>query len=198
MGAMSVGIVRLTQSSIGKKVIMAVTGLVWIGFVVFHMYGNLKVLGGPVYFNEYAEGLREVGHPIFGRLHLLTVARLGLLVAIVLHFWSFVMLTRQSREARPTAYAKTKRLTTTSASLYMRYGGIYILLFIIYHLAHFTWGIPGIHPEFIHGDAYHNLVTGFQNLVLYPRRHLLDRPGSAGYAPLSRHLEYVPNIGPKQ
>ncbi len=163
MSAMSVGIVRLTQSSIGKKVIMAITGLIWIGFVAGHMYGNLKVFGGPVYFNEYAEGLRELGHPLFGRLHLLTVARVTLLAALALHFWAFISLTKQSQTARKTNYAKTKRLRTSSASLYMRYGGIYILFFIIFHLAHLTWGVPGVHPDFHHGDAYNNLVIGFQS-----------------------------------
>ena len=163
MGVANLGVLKLYQTSIGKKVVMAVTGLLWIGFVFFHMYGNLKVFGGAAYFNEYAEGLREVGHPIFGRLHLLTLARLGLIVTILLHIWSAWSLTQQSHAARPTAYLQTKRLATNYASLTIRWGGVAILLFLIFHLAQFTWGIPGIHPDFIPGDAYHNLVVGFQS-----------------------------------
>ena len=74
-------VMTLHRTTIGKKFIMAVTGLIYVGYVLLHMYGNLKAFLGPVYFNEYAEGLRELGAPIFGHLHLLTVARIVLVVA---------------------------------------------------------------------------------------------------------------------
>lgn len=168
MGVTTLGVVQLTQSSIGKKVIMAVTGLIWIGFVFFHMYGNLKVFGGPAYFNEYAEGLREIGHPIFGRTHLLWIARLGLIGAIVAHVWAAYTLTQQSRTARPIGYAHQQHLETNFASLTIRWGGVAILLFLIFHIAHFTLGVPGVHPDFRWDDAYHNLVTGFQSYFYLP------------------------------
>jgi succinate dehydrogenase / fumarate reductase cytochrome b subunit len=171
MSAMSIGVLRLTQTSIGKKVIMAVTGLIGVGFVMFHMYGNLKVfefMAGPEYasaeqhFNEYAETLRTFGEPIFGYTHLLWIARLVLIVAVVLHVWAAYSLALESYEARSTKYIKHKKLKATFASTYMRVSGTIILIFLILHLAHFTWGIPGIHPDFRRGEAYHNLVVGFQ------------------------------------
>lgn len=158
-------VMTLTRSTIGKKVIMAVTGLVWVGFLVFHMYGNLKVFQGAAYFNEYSEGLRHIGHPIFGAHHLLWVARLVLLGAVVLHVWAAIDLTRAARRARPDSYAVKKRVQADYASVTMRYGGAAIFFFLLYHLAHFTWGVRAVHPDFIHGDAYHNLVVGFQNPV---------------------------------
>ncbi len=154
--------VALYRTSIGKKAVMAVTGLIWIGYVVMHMYGNLKAFQGPVYFNEYAEGLRELGAPVFGHLHLLTIARIVLLVSIVLHVWSAWSLYQQARYARPFGYAERKVVQANYASLTMRLGGTVILLFIIYHLMHLTWGVPLVHPDFVRGDPYHNLVTGFQ------------------------------------
>lgn len=168
MSASTIGVLRLYQSSIGKKVIMAVTGLIWVGYVLLHMYGNLKVFGGPVYFNEYAEGLREIGHPIFGRLHLLTIARLVLAASLIAHVWAAWSVSRQSWSARLKNYDRTKRLTTNPASLTIRWGGVAIFLFIIFHLAHLTLGIPGVHPNFVPGDAYHNLVLGFQSYFYIP------------------------------
>lgn len=158
-------VMTLTRSTIGKKVIMAVTGLVWVGFLAFHMYGNLKVFQGAAYFNEYSEGLRHIGRPIFGAYHLLWVARLVLLGAVVLHVWAAIDLARAARRARPDGYAVKKRVQADYASVTMRYGGAAIFFFILYHLAHFTWGVRGVHPDFIPGNAYHNLVVGFQNPV---------------------------------
>lgn len=153
----------LYQSSIGKKAIMAVTGAIWIGYVIMHMYGNLKAFQGSAYFNAYAEGLREIGHPIFGHLHLLTLARVILLVAILLHVWSALTLTRQARRARPSKYAVKSRVQANYASLTMRWGGVAILLFLLYHLAQLTWGLPFIKSDFIRGDPYFNLVSSFQS-----------------------------------
>lgn len=166
----AVGISTLYRSSIGRKVIMAVTGLIWIGFVVFHMYGNTKIFAGRTYFNEYAHGLRELGAPLFGHLHLLTLMRGALVVAIVAHVWAAYTLAQQARAARPVGYAVQKSEKSTFASQYIRWGGIAILFFIIYHLAHFTWGVPVVHGNFIHGDPYSNVVNGFQsvpNVFLY-------------------------------
>jgi succinate dehydrogenase / fumarate reductase cytochrome b subunit len=163
-----VGVLSLHRTTIGKKVIMAVTGLIWIGFVTFHMYGNLKAFGGPDYFNAYAEGLREIGEPIFGRTHLLWIARLILGAAFLLHVWAFYELYQQNQQSRSTPYVMHTRLQANQAALTMRYGGVAILLFVIYHLLHFTLGAPVIHPDFIWDDAYHNLVTGFQSYFYIP------------------------------
>jgi succinate dehydrogenase / fumarate reductase cytochrome b subunit len=162
--------VALYRSSIGKKALMALTGLIWIGYVVMHMYGNLKAFTGSEHFNEYAEGLRYLGAPIFGYLHLLTIARIVLVAAIVVHIWAAYSLWIAARAARPSSYASRRVVQANYASVTMRYGGTVILLFVIFHLAHLTWGINPVHPDYIRGDAYHNLVVGFSSLpvvILY-------------------------------
>lgn len=156
-----VGALTLYRSTIGRKIIMAVTGLIGIGFVLGHMYGNLKVFIGPEYFNEYAEGLRELGAPVFGHTHLLWVFRVVLLAAVVLHVWAAYSLYQDSQRARPKNYAQRHTLQATLASLYMRVGGTLLFIFVILHLAHFTWGLPGIHPNFSQTDVYQNLIVGF-------------------------------------
>jgi succinate dehydrogenase / fumarate reductase cytochrome b subunit len=155
-------VMTLTRSTIGKKAIMAVTGLIWIGFLAFHMYGNLKVFQGPVYFNEYAESLRALGAPLFSHLHLLTVLRVIVTAAVLLHIWAALTLTNTARSARPQGYQMKRRVQASYASITMRYGGVAIGLFLLYHLAHFTWlALPG---GYVKGDAYGNLVLGFQNI----------------------------------
>ena len=124
-------VLALPRTTIGKKAIMALTGLVYIGFVVGHMYGNLKIFLGQAYFNEYAEGLRAFGAPLLGHLHFLYIARAILLVSIVAHIWAAVSLTRQARAARPTAYKVTRRQEADYASLTMRWGGVAIFFFLI-------------------------------------------------------------------
>ncbi len=156
-------VLTLPRTTIGKKAIMAVTGLFYIGFVLIHMYGNIKVFFGAQYFNEYAEGLRSFGEPLLGHLHFLYIMRFLLIAALGLHIWAAVSLTRQARAARATNYSMVRRQEADYASLTMRWGGIALFFFIIYHLAHFTWGIPTIHANFTPGDAYGNLVYGFQN-----------------------------------
>lgn len=168
MGALNVGVFRLYRSSIGKKVIMAVTGLVWIGYVVMHMYGNIKAFWGPEYFNEYAEGLRALGSPVFGHGHLLWIARLVLIPTILLHIWAAWELSQRNWQGRTTNYTQHTKVHANMASLTMRWGGVAILLFIIYHVLHITLGAPGVHPDFIWDDAYHNLVVGFQSYFYIP------------------------------
>lgn len=154
--------VAVYRSSIAKKAVMALTGLVGIGYVLAHMYGNLKVFQGEEYFNAYAEGLRSLGAPIFGHAHLLWVIRIVLLAAVILHVWSAVSLTRQAQRARPEKYAVHHRVQADYASVTMRYGGTVLFLFLLFHLAHFTWGVQGIHNDFVAGDPYHNVISGFQ------------------------------------
>ena len=170
MSVTSLGILRLTQSSVGKKVIMAITGVIGIGFVFGHMYGNLKVFFGEEEFGAYAIGLREFGEPIFTHSEPLWIARIVLLAAVVLHVWAAWSLSRESQQARSTKYAQHKTLKTNLAALYMRVGGVILLIFIIFHLMHFTWGVPGIHPNFVweESGAYHNLVVGFQSYAFLP------------------------------
>ena len=92
------GVLTLYRTSVGKKVIMALTGFILVGFVAFHMYGNTKLYQGPEVFNAYAAGLRELGHPVLGYEHLLWIARVVLLSSVVLHFWSALALTGKGQK----------------------------------------------------------------------------------------------------
>ncbi len=149
------------RSTLAKKAVMAVTGLILFGFVLGHMVGNLKLYLGAEALNHYAEGLRDVGAPFFGHGQALWVARIGLIVAVLLHIWSAWALTRIAHRARPKAYAVVDRQAATYASRTMRWGGVILLFFIVYHLLHLTFGTA--HADFNPQDVYHNVVSGFQN-----------------------------------
>jgi succinate dehydrogenase / fumarate reductase cytochrome b subunit len=168
MGVLSIAAVNLYRTSIGKKVIMALTGLIGIGFVIVHMYGNLKVFIGAEYFNTYSEGLRGLGAPIFGHTHLLWISRMVLLAAVVLHVWAAWSLYQDSQRARSVEYIKHTKIQATVAALYIRVGGVILFIFIILHLMHFTWGVPGVHPDFSQTDVYRNLVIGFRSYGYLP------------------------------
>lgn len=157
-----VSTLALYRSTIGKKVVMALTGLILVGFVVAHMVGNLKIYLGPEAINEYGHFLREVGEPLFPRETLLWIARLVLLGSVGLHIVAATQLTILDRASRPQRYAYQKPQQATYASLTMRYGGLIILLFVIYHILHFTVGAVGYSgARFIEGDVYHNVIAGF-------------------------------------
>jgi len=149
------------RTSIGKKLLMAGSGVVLLGFIIFHELGNLKVYLGLKEFNGYAAGLRTLGEPIFPRTYLLWGARIILYSAFVVHIITAIQLSRQSRAARKTRYEHPGRVQANPASSTMRWGGLALLLFLIFHLAMFTWG--WIHPgyTFVRGHAYQNLVSGF-------------------------------------
>ena len=144
-------------STIGRKAVMAVTGVFLVGFVVAHMVGNLQVYLGPAAMNHYARFLREVLHGSG-----LWIARATLLTAVTLHIWAAATLTLESWRARPVKYRRWKADESTYASRTMRWGGVILLLFIVYHLLHFTFGT--VHPDFVPGDVYHNFVAGFQSV----------------------------------
>lgn len=149
----------LTHSLVGKKVLMAVTGVILLGFLVGHVYGNLKIFQGPGHFNAYAEGLRTLGAPLFGRGHLLWIARLVLLAALAGHVWAAWAVTQASRHARPVRYRRLHLVETTYAARTMRWGGVLILLFVTYHLLDFTFGPAN--PGFVPGNVYRNVVASF-------------------------------------
>ena len=150
----------LTRSAVGKKAVMAVSGIVLFGYVLLHMLGNLKLYEGPQKLDAYAGFLREVGSPLVPPEGLLWVVRVVLLVAVVLHVWSAWALTRMSYAARPVGYEKRDAVAMSYASRTMRWGGVILLLFIVYHLLHLTTGT--LHPRFMPGAVYHNIVTGLQ------------------------------------
>jgi succinate dehydrogenase / fumarate reductase cytochrome b subunit len=154
-------VLNLYRSSVGKKVLMAVTGVIFVLFVVGHMYGNLKAFYGPESFNHYAEFLREMGAPLLMHGQLLWIIRIALLVAVLLHVVPAVQLWLTGNKARPVGYAHGLELEeTTVGARTMRWGGVLLFVFVVFHLLHLTVG--SLHPNFIPGDAYNNLVVGFQ------------------------------------
>lgn len=151
----------LYRSSIGKKALMAVSGLLLAGFVVAHMLGNLKMFQGAEAMDAYAVFLRELGYPVLPEYGLLWIARLALLGAVGIHAVAAFQLWQQSRKARPTGYRKEDSQVFSYASRTMRWGGVIVLLFVVYHILHFTTGT--VHPDFEYGMVYANVVVGFQN-----------------------------------
>lgn len=148
------------RSSIGMKLLMAVTGLIFVGFVAVHAYGNLMVLAGADQFNAYAHHLRTFGQPMLPYGGLLWILRVGLLVSLALHVWSAITLWGRANGARTTPYAVKKAAASSLASRTMRYGGILLLLFIVFHLLHLT--THTIHPQGKVPTPYENVIGSFQ------------------------------------
>lgn len=143
----------------GKKAAMAVSGAILLLYVIGHMIGNLKVYQGPESYNEYAEWLRVFGAPAVAGGAALWAVRIVLLVAVIVHVVAAIQLARRARTARGSRYERYDPQVFSYASRTMRWGGVIIFLFVLYHLAHFTWGTA--HGDFVRGDVYHNFVTGF-------------------------------------
>jgi succinate dehydrogenase / fumarate reductase cytochrome b subunit len=155
-----IGALTLYQTSIGKKVVMAVTGVILYGYVILHMLGNLKIFTGATHFNDYAVWLREVGYPLFDHGTLLWIARVVVLGSVVIHAIVAYQVTRQDLRARPSGYAGRRNLASTYASRTMRWGGVILGLFLIYHLLHLTTGtLLAGHQG--HEAAYQNVVLAF-------------------------------------
>ncbi len=152
---------ELYRSSVGKKYVMAVTGVVLIGFVIGHMLGNLKMyLGaatnGRYEIDHYGEFLREMGAPILPHGVLLWIVRLVLIASFAAHMHAAYALTMVNRRARVVSYqSKRDYVAANWASRSMRYTGIIVILFVFWHLADLTWGLTS--DRFQHGDVYNNL-----------------------------------------
>jgi succinate dehydrogenase / fumarate reductase cytochrome b subunit len=145
------------ETTIGKKVVMAVSGLVVIGWLVAHMLGNAAIFAGPEAVNHYAGLLRNNPPILWGQ-------RIVMLAALGSHIHAAFALWARNNEARPRSYAQRKDLATNYAALTMRYGGITLLAFIIYHLLHLTVGMTGhLGYEFNPEDVYNNVVLGFSH-----------------------------------
>lgn len=152
----------LFDTTLGKKAIMALSGMVLFGFTVGHMLGNLQIFAGPEVFNQYAKTLQGLGP-------LLWAARGILLTALVLHIVAAVSLYSRSAAARPVRYHSRKNIATNYAAITMMVSGPLIFLFLLYHLAHFTF--PGVamgayaHSHHgqgpLDGNVYANVVNGF-------------------------------------
>ena len=134
---------------------MAVTGLIMVAYLITHVLANLLVFQGPSNINAYSAFLHGTGGALWA-------ARLVLLAALVLHIIAAVQLASRRFEARPVRYAGGREpQVSTWASRTIRWGGALILAFLVYHILHFTVGTA--HPDFVEGDPYHNVTTGFHN-----------------------------------
>ncbi len=158
---MTVAAPRLYSTYVGKKYAMAVSGIVLMLFVLGHMIGNLKVYLGAADLDAYGEWLRTVGEPALPRATLLWIVRIALIAAFAIHIHSAYALTRVNRRARAVRYASPRDYVAADfASRTIRWTGVIVGLFVIFHLLDLTWGPAN--PDFVHGDPYHNLVDSFQ------------------------------------
>ena len=156
-------VVTFYRSAIVKKWLMAISGIMLLGFVLAHMIGNWKVFLGKEHLNVYGEWLRDFGEPAFPRSFLLWVLRIGLIGAFFGHIIAAYQLTRMNMKARPTKYqSKRDYIAANFASRTMRWTGIIVALFIIFHLADLTWGPAN--PDFVRGDPYDNLFNSFERV----------------------------------
>lgn len=150
----------LLGSSNGKKAVMAVTGAILVLFLIVHMAGNLKSFFGAESFNAYAEFLRTTGEPILPRRVVLTVLEVVLVAAVGLHMWSAISLARRAHKARPVKYAAKRKSQAGGYAVHtMRYGGVIIALFVIWHLLDMTFG--AVNPAGWDSTPYERLVQGF-------------------------------------
>lgn len=155
------GVASLWRSTIGKKYVMAVSGILLLLWIIAHAAGNLKIFDGAESFNQYSEWLHIMGAPALGESQALWIMRILLLVLLAAHVTSFVALWKLDVGARRTHYKKFQPEVFSFASRTMRWGGIAVFLFVIYHILHLTTGHA--HRDFIAYDPYHNVVTGFQS-----------------------------------
>ncbi|WP_017934660.1 succinate dehydrogenase cytochrome b subunit [Nocardioides sp. Iso805N] len=152
--------VRATRSTIALKLAMATSGIIFILFVLLHMYGNLKAFSGHDAYNTYAEHLRTLGTPMLPRSGALWVIRVVLILSLVVHVGSAVALWKRASAARSTKYQVKKNVASSLSSRTMRWGGVTLLLFVIWHLLEFTIGKINISGGATN-DPYNLLVDSF-------------------------------------
>jgi succinate dehydrogenase / fumarate reductase cytochrome b subunit len=148
-------LMSIYRSTIGKKIIMSVTGLIGIVFVLAHMLGNLQAFSGPAKLNAYAHFLHGPA------AELLWVMRVVLILAVIFHVLMAWQLRQQSNSARPLGYLKTEPQVSTWSARTMRWGGVLLLVFIVFHILHFTTGTIRPAGFFQPGNVYANIVGSF-------------------------------------
>ncbi|MFP4310658.1 MAG: succinate dehydrogenase cytochrome b subunit [Nitriliruptoraceae bacterium] len=155
-------LVELYRSALGKKYVMAITGIVGLGYVLAHMIGNLKLYQSAEDFNLYAETLRSLLYPIFPEQAVLNLLRVVLLLALIGHVVAAAQLTAMNRRARPEASryrSKRDYVVADFAARTMRWTGVIVLLFLVYHLADLTWGWVNPAPE--GATPYEKVIASF-------------------------------------
>lgn len=160
MTALTRSACALWNSSIGKKTIVAVTGLFFIGFITAHLAGNMLLFVGPEAFNDYAKKLHGLGHG-----SVIWIARFTLLAALTLHVVATVQLTRENRAARP-AYANEETIQASKSSRVMIWSGITVLAFIIFHILHFTVRVDPELAKLGYNNPWQMVINGFQNWLV--------------------------------
>ena len=149
------------SSSVGKKAVMAATGLILLSFVLLHMLGNLKLYDDAAHMNAYGEYLRTIGEPIFPHTGVLWILRAGLILAFALHIHAAYSLTVINRKARPAKYEGGRDyIAANYAARTMRWSGVIVGLYLIYHLMDLTWGIGG--ADYERGEPYQNVVNSLE------------------------------------
>jgi|SRR5659263_100362 len=145
------------------KILMAVTGVFFVFFVLMHMYGNLKMFGGAEVYNGYAEHLRVMFEPILPRMGLLWILRVALVASVVVHGYSAFSLWNRARKARGTRYVNKHPIATSYAVRTMRWGGVIILMFVAFHLLHFTTLTIEIGGDYQALSPYERMVVSFEH-----------------------------------
>lgn len=146
-------------TSVQLKLVMAASGVIMFLFVLVHMFGNLKFFLGAEAINTYSAWLRVAGEPAVPAGVLLWVTRIVLLAAVIGHIVAAVILTVRAKRARPVRYAHRKPVNGSYAARTMRWGGVIIALFVVYHILDLTTG--DLNPHGVHGDVYANLLADF-------------------------------------
>jgi succinate dehydrogenase / fumarate reductase cytochrome b subunit len=154
---------RFWHSAVGKKWLMAVSGIILLGYVLAHMVGNLKVFLGKSHINTYGEWLRTLGEPVLPRTVVLWAMRVVLTAAFVVHIVAAYQLTRMNRRARPVGYQSPRHYVAANfASRTMRWTGVIVAAFVVFHLLDLTWG--SANPHFVRGDPYDNMFNSFERV----------------------------------
>jgi succinate dehydrogenase / fumarate reductase cytochrome b subunit len=147
------------RASVGWKILMAVTGILLVLFLFAHMAGNLKIFFGGPTFDHYAHWLRSIGTPLLPETWYLWIQRAGLTVAVIAHIVAATVLARRARAARPVKYAHRPKVQGSYAARTMRWGGVIVLLFVIFHILDLTTGT--LNPVGDPRHPYANVVADF-------------------------------------
>ncbi len=186
-------VIDLYRSAVGKKWVMAVTGILLMGFVFAHMVGNTKMYFGAEDFDSYAEFLRRIAYPLVPETGFLWIMRVGLIAAFAFHMHAAYSLTVLNRKARPVGYqSRRDYIAVNWANRSMRWTGVIILLFVIFHLMDLTWGrAPVATSEYAYGAAYANVAFSLERwpvAVIYILCNV-----ALGDPPVPRVLEHLPD-----
>jgi succinate dehydrogenase / fumarate reductase cytochrome b subunit len=155
-------LITFYRSAIAKKWLMAISGIILLGYVLAHMAGNLKVFLGKGDINDYAEWLRDLGEPAFPRTVVLWGLRTALIAAFAIHIVAAYQLTRMNQGARVSYRAPRDYAAVDFASRTMRWTGVIVGFFVIFHLLDLTWGTANSH--FVRGDPYDNMIESFRRV----------------------------------